>query len=114
MNKLILIGCLLLTNLIADDIKKGMALYAKGSYKRAAKVLPKGCEAGDARSCYFAGYLFSNGLGVTQDMKRAVIYYKKGCEGKLTKSCKYYNRYRINPDKKLKQFNSDVVFSNGR
>jgi len=111
MKKIILIGFLLVSGLFANDIKKGIGLYAKGSYKRAAKVLPKGCAAGDARSCYFAGYLYSNGLGVNQDMKMAIEFYKKGCAGKMTKACKYYDKYTKTEAVGLKQFHSEIVYS---
>jgi len=64
-----------------------------GNFKKAAKYMPKACDKNDANSCYLAGYLYVNGVGITQDIKKGIEFYKKACTLGDKKSCKYYKKY---------------------
>ena len=95
MNKILILLFITIT-LNAGIVEKAKRYYAMGNHKKAAKYMPKACDVGDARSCYFAGYLYSNGIGISQDMKKAVEFYDKACKGGLTKACYYYKKYTKN------------------
>ncbi|MDQ0503321.1 tetratricopeptide repeat protein [Xanthobacter agilis] len=54
-----------------------MALYAKGDYMAAARLLTRLAEAGDARAQAMLGLLYEYGHGVPQDFAVAAWWY--GC-----------------------------------
>ena len=77
-----------------------------GDFKRAAKYLPKACKLNDAESCYLAGYLYSNGIGVNQDTAKAIKFYKQACDGNYLKACYYYKKYSKKDNGLIKMFNT--------
>jgi TPR repeat protein len=54
---------------------------------RAADVLTRGCNSGDAAACSEVGTLFVNGTGVAKDPVRGVSYLRRGCDGGDARGC---------------------------
>jgi TPR repeat protein len=111
MNKILLIILLIASSTFADVIDKANRYYKMGNFKRAAKYLPKACEQGDANSCYYGGYLLSNGIGIIQDKELGISLYKKGCEKKHEKACYYHKKYSQNEGTNVTRFNTDYLVS---
>ena len=106
MNKIILLLLVFIISIQADIIQKANKKYIMGDFKRAAKYMPDACKKDDAKSCYLAGYLFVNGIGVTQDIKRAIEFYAKSCKLGYKKACKYEKKYSKKDSGIVKRFNT--------
>ena len=52
-----------------------------------AEALTKRCQKGEAGACWRLGYMYANGLGVTQDDFKAVEFYRKACDGQFGGGC---------------------------
>ena len=110
MKKSFLIVCTVLfiinINLLSDIVQKANKKFQMGNFKKAGKYMPKACEQNDAHSCYLAGYLFVNGIGVVQDIQKAIIFYEKSCNLGYTKACKYVEKYSEKDNGIIKKFNT--------
>lgn len=47
----------------------------------------KACDSGDATACFELGYLFENGMGMSQNKREALLYYQKACDLKYQFGC---------------------------
>ncbi|WP_149721957.1 tetratricopeptide repeat protein [Campylobacter concisus] len=70
-----------------DLTELGSEAYDKGDYQKAAELLQKACDGGDAMGCYSLGFLYQNGQGVKQDYQKAAELYQKGCDGRNAGGC---------------------------
>ena len=59
----------------------GLAAYESGDYGEAFHLWEPLAQAGDARAQYGLGYMYDKGLGLPQDVERAVDWYLKAAEG---------------------------------
>jgi TPR repeat protein len=94
------------TSLNADIVHKANKKFNMGNFKKAAKYMPQACATNDAKSCYLAGYLYVNGIGVIQDTKRAIGFYKQSCDLGYKKACKYVKKYSKKDNGIIKKFNT--------
>ena len=69
------ISILLFCAPVFADLVKGANAVLKEDYATALKEFKPNAEKGDAYAQYSLGYIYSNGLGVTQDYKTAVKWY---------------------------------------
>ena len=76
MLKKILLATLVFTFpfVVHADFVKGEQLFKDGNYSSAFSAFLPSADAGDARSQYYVGYLYYNGLGVSQNLKKSVEY----------------------------------------
>ena len=65
-------------------------------YKRAYTLAQYGAQNNNPLSYYVLGVLYENGLGVSNDIGKAISYYKKGCTLGNNLSCQSYKK--INGD----------------
>ena len=54
-----------------------------------ADSLSRGCEGGNAAACTDLGLLYSQGRGVTQDLTRAGVLYRRACDAGNAPGCTY-------------------------
>ena len=59
---------------------KGAEEYENSNYKQAAKWYLKAAEQGHLSAQHNLGYLYDNGVGVTQNYELALKWYKKAAE----------------------------------
>ena len=64
----------------AQDFQKGVAAYNAGDYATAVQEWTPLAEAGDEVAQYNLGVMYDNGLGVPQDPKEAVKWYRLAAE----------------------------------
>lgn len=58
----------------------GLEHYNEKEYAEALPPLQEACTGEDAASCRTIGFIYSKGLGVTQDFKKAADFYARGCD----------------------------------
>ena len=63
-----------------DLIESGKEAYDKGDYQKAAELLQKACDSGEASGCWALGYLYKNGEGIKQNFSTAKQYFGKACD----------------------------------
>jgi TPR repeat protein len=56
------------------------------------------CHRGDATACFELGYLYENGMGMKQNKRQALYYYKKACDLKYQFGCESYVRAKARQD----------------
>ncbi len=71
-----------------------------------AETLSQACDAGDMLSCESLGRAYEAGLGVTQDLARAVGLFQRACDGELMLGCNHLgSMYRtgagVTPDLRI-------------
>lgn len=79
------LGLILLLN--ASDFSKGIDALNKKNYKTALKYLKKACTNGENAGCYNLGVMYTNGVGVRQNISKAKYYSQKACDGGNSKGC---------------------------
>ncbi len=62
------------------DFIAGVAAYKRGDYATAFRELRPLAEQGMAEAQYILGFMYGEGLGVTQDYAEAVKWYRKAAE----------------------------------
>ena len=65
---------------VAQDWEKGLAASQTGDYATAFKEWKPLAEQGYPKVQHNLGYLYMNGLGVTQDYKKAIKWFKLSAE----------------------------------
>ncbi len=71
---------LLSLSVIADDFEDAERAYISGDYSTAFILLKEPAEQGCAWAQNNLGWLYHQGLGVTQDYMQAVYWYEKSAE----------------------------------
>jgi len=75
--------------------KEGAAAYKRGDYATALREFRPLAEQGNALAQNKLGYMYRNGIGVTQDYAEAVKWYRKAAEqGHATAQYDLANMYR--------------------
>jgi TPR repeat protein/uncharacterized membrane protein YhaH (DUF805 family) len=102
MNRLLILPVLLLILLVGTpafsaDLQKGLTAYQSGDYATALREWTPLAEQGNAEVQHLVGFIYRNGLGVTQNFKTAVKWYK------LSAAQKYASA----------QFNLGTMYRNG-
>jgi TPR repeat protein len=80
MKKILVILFLLSGLLYADSFDDGMQAYKNGNYKKAARLLQKPAEQGNAEAQASLGFMYEFGEGVRKDDQKAIYWYKKAAE----------------------------------
>ena len=62
------------------DYESAKAAYEAGEYETALEILIPLAEAGDAKAQNSLGFMYNEGLGVSQDYAEAVKWYGKAAE----------------------------------
>ena len=68
------------SSVMAQDFQKGVSAYGAGDYATALQEWTPLAEAGDEVAQYNLGVMYDNGLGVPQDPKEAVKWYRLAAE----------------------------------
>lgn len=55
--------------------------------KPAISTWEKECKNGNFENCFYLGFVYLNGLGVTLDKKIGHDFFKKACENNVLQSC---------------------------
>ena len=63
------------------------AVHAQGANPTLVTSLRGNCEAGNARACFELGLIYNFALGVEQDDRQAVVFYRQACEGGVARGC---------------------------
>lgn len=80
-----IIGLLAAGSAIAGPLEEGQAAWAKGDYGRAMALLRPLADRGVARAQGLVGWMYDDGLGVSQDKAKAAAYYEKAAaQGDVT------------------------------
>ena len=85
MNKKLLtffIIILLSFSVIAGDFEDGREAYEREDYIAAISFFKKSAKQGNAQAQYNLGFMYAQGLGVTQDYKQAASWYQRAAEQK--------------------------------
>ena len=64
----------------------------KQDYQKAAQLLQKGCDGGEAGGCSLLGVFYETGQGVRQNFSTAKQYYGKACDLGLQLGCDSYKK----------------------
>jgi TPR repeat protein len=64
----------------ADIVAAGYAAHARGDYVRAARLLSRPAQHGNARAQALLGFMFANGQGVPQAYDAATYWYRLSAE----------------------------------
>ena len=70
-----------------DLTESGKEAYDKGDYQKAAQLFQKACDGGEAKGCFYLGFLYQNGQGVRQDYQKAAQLYQKACDSGQAVGC---------------------------
>ncbi len=94
---------LLSLSVIADDFEDAERVYISGDYSTAFILLKKPAEQGCAWAQNNLGWLYHQGLGVTQDYMQAVYWYEKSAEqgneaSQSNLGGMYYHGLGVTPD----------------
>ena len=73
---LIFLFTLTATAVYADDYQDGLDAFNRGDYETALEFFEPFAEEGIDRAQYNLGLMYHNGLGVTQDYKEALKWYR--------------------------------------
>jgi hypothetical protein len=65
---------------VKEAAEHGLEHFNEKEYTNALPALQEACTGGDAPSCRTIGFIYSKGLGVTQDYKKAADFYTNGCD----------------------------------
>lgn len=75
--KKISVALLLYTSFaFGGSYEDGLAAYVEGDYKKAHKNWSIGASYGDADAQNSLGNMYYNGIGVNEDIKKAIYYYR--------------------------------------
>src|SRR5262249_18321630 len=88
----------LLSNSARAGLKEGVAAYEAGNLPLAFKEFRAAAEKGEADCQFNLALMYEKGIGVTQDEKEAVVWYRKSAEQGNSNA----------------QFNLGVLYENGR
>lgn len=61
------------------------------SYKKSRKMFEKACNLLDKKSCYNAALMYEKGVGVKQNIDKAMDYFYRSCYMYYIEGCKKYN-----------------------
>jgi TPR repeat protein len=66
---------------------RGLALLKNSQFTEALPLMTTACNGGLARGCGDLGVLYQNGKGVSPDLAKAAVLYRKGCDGQSWRAC---------------------------
>jgi len=83
-----------------------LQLALKGKYQQAFKGFYKRCEKNEGYACGMVGFFIDKGFGVEKNHKKAVEFYKKGCNLNDSDSCTLlgYYAYQNSNKQKAKEY----------
>ena len=88
MKRILVLLVVLFSIVFSKDLTElGDEAYYKGDYQKAAQLLQKACDGGNALGCYNLGVLYAKGQGVRQDYQKAAQLYQKACDGGNAVGC---------------------------
>ena len=70
------------------EYAKAIAAYNSKDFQTAAPILIDLCEKGYVQTCAVAGKLVASGMGLEQDVSKALKLFTIGCSGKIVDSCR--------------------------
>ena len=70
-----------------DLTELGSEAYDKGDYQKATKLWQKACDSGEAKGCFYLGFLYVDGQDVKQNYQKATELYQKACDGGNAEGC---------------------------
>src|SRR5438309_841209 len=77
-----------LSSLRNEEIyNRGVAMYRKGEYAKAARIYQESCNGGNGSACTNLGYLHERGLGVDKDETVSAALYRQGCDTNDAQGC---------------------------
>ncbi|MFW3426031.1 tetratricopeptide repeat protein [Aliarcobacter butzleri] len=83
-----------LLNSLYGTTQDGINFFEKGDYKKAIIVFEQLSIQNDALSQAYLGLIYRHGLGVKQDFKKSLDYYRKSCSNGFSFGCDWYNRLK--------------------
>src|ERR1700758_4161797 len=66
---------------------RGLAMYRKGEYAKAARIYQESCNGGNGSACTNLAYLYERGLGVDKDESVSASLYRQGCDANDAQGC---------------------------
>jgi len=64
-----------------EAFDQGFKDLQNSQFTDALRLLGLACDGGVAKGCGNLGWLYQNGKGVSPDLARAAVFYRKGCDG---------------------------------
>jgi hypothetical protein len=74
---------------IADVEQQANVLYHQNRWPEARPLFQKACDGGVMEGCFYLGYLYDHGYGVTEDDAQASTWFQKACDGGNMEGCFY-------------------------
>ena len=65
----------------------GSEAYDKGDYQKAAQLYQKACDSGEAKGCFYLGFLYVDGQDVKQNYQKAAELLQKACDSGNAEGC---------------------------